>query len=58
MAKQGPILPVVNDIDAMFIGEVGGDQLFLHITWKTPKGRILTVDLTSPAREHWWEIVP
>ena len=57
-AQQGPIVPVVNDIDAKFEGEVGGEQLFLHTNWKAPKGRILAVELENPARERWREIIP
>ncbi len=57
-AQQGPIVPVVNDIDAKFWGELGGEQLFLHTNWKAPKGRILAVELKNPARERWREIIP
>jgi len=58
LREQQAIRPLVNDIPARFMGEVGGDQLFLHTNWKAPKGRILAVDLSNPAREHWREIVP
>jgi len=58
VAKSGPILPVVNDIDARFIGQVAGDHLFLQTNWDAPKGRILRVDLDNPAREHWREVIP
>lgn len=58
VARQGPITPVVNDIDARFFGEVGGKRLFIETNWEAPKGRILAVDLENPAREHWQEIVP
>ena len=59
-AQQGsivPVVPVVNDIEAKFWGEVGGKQLFLHTNWKAPKGRILAVELENPgagemARDH------
>ena len=57
-AQRGPIVPVVNDIEAKFWGEVGGKQLFLHTNWKAPKGRILAVELENPARERWREIIP
>ena len=57
-AKQGPIVPVVNDIDARFFGEVAGGRLFLNTNWKAPKGRIFAADLKNPAREHWREIIP
>ena len=57
-AEQGPILPVVNDIDARFLGEIGGNQIFLHTNWKAPNGRVLAVELENPARERWREIIP
>ena len=57
-AEQGPILPVVNDIDARFLGEIGGNQIFLHTNWKAPNGRVLAVELKNPARERWREIIP
>jgi prolyl oligopeptidase len=58
LGKQGPILPLLNDIPARFIGEVGGDQVFLQTDWKAPNGRVLAADLRNPAHENWREIVP
>jgi prolyl oligopeptidase len=58
LQKKGPIRPLVNDIPARFIGEVGGDHVFLQTNWKAPNGRILAADLGNPARENWREIVP
>jgi len=58
LEKQGPIRPLVNDIPARFLGEVGGDHIFLHTNWKAPNGRVLEADLGNPERERWREIVP
>lgn len=58
LVKHGPITPIVNDLEARFEGQIGGDRLFLHTNWKAPKGRILAVDLENPARQHWREVVP
>jgi prolyl oligopeptidase len=58
VARDGPITPVVNDVDARFLGEIGGDTLFLQTNWKAPNNRLLAVDLHNPARENWKEIVP
>jgi len=58
LALDGPIFPVVNDLDARFSGEIGGDFLFLQTNWNAPNGRILRVDLARPQREQWREIVP
>jgi prolyl oligopeptidase len=58
IVRNRPVLPIVNDVDARFVGEVGGDHLFLWTNWEAPKGRILRVDLNRPAREHWREVIP
>ncbi len=58
IAAGGPIVPIVNDIDARFVGELGGDRLFLQTNWKAPNGRILAVDLKNLSREQWREVIP
>jgi prolyl oligopeptidase len=58
LEKKGPIRPLVNDIPARFLGEVGGDHAFLQTNWKAPNGRVLEVDFENPARENWRAIVP
>jgi len=58
VAKKGPVLAIVNDIDARFIGQVAEDHLFLQTNWEAPNGRIFRVDLNNPKREHWRQIVP
>jgi len=58
LEKKGPIRPLVNDIPARFLAEVGGDHVFLQTNWKAPNGRVFAADLGNPARENWREIVP
>ncbi len=58
VAEKGPILPVVNGVDARFEGKIANNYLFLKTNWNAPNGRILRVDLTNPARENWQEIIP
>ncbi|HMD84065.1 MAG TPA: prolyl oligopeptidase family serine peptidase [Terriglobia bacterium] len=58
LQAHGPIKPIVNDVPARFLGQVGGDTLFVQTNWKAPKSRILAVDLRNPARENWKEVVP
>jgi len=36
VANQGPIVTIVNDIQARFFGDVGGDTLFLQTNWNAP----------------------
>jgi prolyl oligopeptidase len=58
VARKSPISPLVNDLDARFIGEVADGHVYLQTNWDAPKGRILRVDLGRPARENWQEVVP
>lgn len=58
LAKHKPIQPVVNDLAARFSGSIEGNRLFLRTNWKAPNGRILSADLSNPARDRWREIVP
>jgi prolyl oligopeptidase len=58
VTNPGPIVPVVNDINARFTGRIVGDQLFLDTNWEAPTERILVVDLKNPARDHWREVIP
>ncbi|MEX2263120.1 MAG: prolyl oligopeptidase family serine peptidase [Bryobacteraceae bacterium] len=58
LASGGPLKPIVNDVSARFLGEIGGDQLFVHTNWNAPNGRVLAVDLKKPDRANWREIVP
>jgi prolyl oligopeptidase len=54
----GPVVTVVNDIDADFNPTFGGDRLYMQTNWKAPNGRIFAVDLAHPARDKWREVVP
>jgi prolyl oligopeptidase len=55
---KGPIVPIVNDIEARFSSDVAGETMYLQTNWEAPNGRVLAVDLKRPAREHWMEVVP
>ncbi len=58
LKTKGPVVPVVNDLDAAFFAQIAGDRMYLRTNWKAPKWRILEVDLQHPARDRWREIVP
>lgn len=58
LGHKGPITTIVNTLDAMFLGEIGGDQLIVHTNWQAPNGRVLSIDLAKPERKNWREIVP
>ncbi len=58
LSQDGPIVPVVNNLDARFIPDVGGDLMILQTNWNAPRGRVIAVDLKKLAREDWREIIP
>ena len=58
LEKDGPIVPLVNDIDARFTPHYAEGRVFLETNWKAPRGRILVLDMEQPERENWKEIIP
>jgi prolyl oligopeptidase len=54
---KGPLRPIVNDVDAVFYGAIGGDTLFLRTNWNAPNSRVMAADLRDPARDKWREVV-
>jgi prolyl oligopeptidase len=55
----GPLVTIVNDVDARFSPDIAGDRMYLETNWKAPNGRVLAVDLNDPAlsKEKWKEVV-
>ena len=58
LKKNGPIEPLIKDIDARFFGYAVGDELFLQTNYKAPKGRLMAMNFAKPAPENWREVVP
>lgn len=58
LATDGPVKPIVNDLEARFTGEAVGDRLFVRTNWNASNGRILEIDLRNPSRENWREVIP
>jgi prolyl oligopeptidase len=58
LAKGTPLRPIVNDLEAVFTGRIGGDTLFLKTNWEAPNSRIMAVDLRDPGRNKWRVVVP
>jgi prolyl oligopeptidase len=58
LASGGPIVPIVNDVEARFNADIAGDTMYLQTNWQAANGRVLAVDLKNPARDKWKEVVP
>jgi prolyl oligopeptidase len=52
-----PIIPLVNDIEAVFVPAYVGDAIVLRTNWQAPNWRLIRVDLNDPSRTKWREIV-
>ncbi len=55
---DGPVIPIVNDVDAWFTAQFADNHLYLRTNWEAPNQRVLRVDLTQPARDQWQEVIP
>jgi prolyl oligopeptidase len=55
---DGGFQPLITDIDANFVGRLGGHTLFLRTTWNAQNGRLIAIDLDHPARANWREVIP
>ncbi len=55
----GPVVPLMPNYDANY-GVVGskGDTFFVETNRAAPRGKIVAVNLSAPAPEHWQTLVP
>jgi len=58
LKANGPVVTIVNDIDAEFNCQFAGEQMFADTNWNAPNRRIFAIDLAKPARANWREVVP
>ncbi|MCA9939337.1 MAG: S9 family peptidase [Anaerolineales bacterium] len=59
MDGEGDFVRLLDDADAMynFITNIG-PIFYFHTDLDAPRGRIIAIDITQPARAHWREILP
>ncbi|HZD96395.1 MAG TPA: prolyl oligopeptidase family serine peptidase, partial [Candidatus Sulfotelmatobacter sp.] len=58
VVHNGPVVTVVKDFPAIFLGQIAGDRMYVRTNWKAPRWRIMEVDLKNPAMDKWREVVP
>jgi prolyl oligopeptidase len=58
LKNKGPLVTIVNDVEAAFEPAIGGDKMYLRTNWNAPKWRVMEVDLKNPGRDHWREVIP
>ncbi len=57
VTNPGPLVTVMNDVEARFLPAIAGDKLLIWTNWKAPKGRVLSVALANPRREDWKDLI-
>jgi prolyl oligopeptidase len=57
LVSQGPLLPVVENLSALFDGQVAHGRLFLRTNLGAPTYRLYTVRPEQPEQNNWQEIV-
>jgi prolyl oligopeptidase len=55
--RNGPIVPLVNDADAHFAPSFVDGRILMRTDLDAPKGRIVSVDPSRPARSEWRELI-
>lgn len=56
--RHQEFIPVAVGKEALFSGEIVGDNLYFHTNYEAPKYRLLQVDLKNPAMDNWKELIP
>lgn len=56
--SDGPFIRLLDDADAMYsvVGN-SGPVFYIHTDLNAPRGRIIAIDLRSPERENWQELI-
>jgi prolyl oligopeptidase len=57
LATSGPLVPVAENLPALFQGEVAHGRLFIRTNLDAPTYRLFTADPEHPEQEAWREIV-
>ena len=59
VGSDGTFVRLLDEADAMYhmIGN-SGPIFYFHTDLDAPRGRVIAIDLRSPEREHWQELIP
>lgn len=49
---------VADNLDALFFGDVLGDQLFIRTDYLAPRFRLVATVVGKPTPEHWQDVIP
>jgi len=53
-----PAKPIVNDVEALFRGDIADGNIYILTNWKAPHWRVLSANLKNPwSKDNWKEII-
>src|SRR6266700_1351153 len=58
LTEKGAFRPIITGLDAHFNVEFTDDSLVVMTDWRSPKYKIVKINLRDPRQEKWQEIVP
>jgi len=59
LAADGPVVELLPDADASYnFVDNDGARFFIQTDLDAPRGRLIAIDVTRPARAEWREIIP
>jgi prolyl oligopeptidase len=58
LQHKGPVVPVVNDITALFFPVLGNEDLYIITNWKAPQWHVYSTKLSDSGREQWRQFLP
>ena len=58
-SPESPVVELISDFEAEFqFVDNDGDLFWVQTDLNAPKGRIIAIDITKPARENWHALIP
>jgi prolyl oligopeptidase len=58
VVHDGPIVPIMTDVNARFQADIGGQQIYIQTNWNAPMEKVMVADVANPGKDHWRELVP
>jgi prolyl oligopeptidase len=58
LKTNGPIRPIAKGLNASFLGQPGGERIYVKTDYHAPRGRVLAIDPRHPEESSWREVIP
>ncbi|MEW5874460.1 MAG: prolyl oligopeptidase family serine peptidase [Candidatus Zixiibacteriota bacterium] len=58
VVSDGPVIPIVTGIDALFYGTVIGGRVYVQTNHNAPNWKVVAIDPAQTEPAHWREVIP